>query len=509
MFLFFGSLLLFLSIWKGPGGYTDLHEYLDDAERLWTLFNMAVPDDFVEVEDPNDPDNVIEMPRYNRYAVGLAVVSGPLVLLGDRVEKWTGREGVRRQIAAFTVPLLAAFSTVLVFLLGRELGFHARICHWAAIVFAFGSPFVTYTRLFFTEIAISFFVLLALWSFLRSRARVANSAPSPYPLPQGEGETTASARAASGEQQLPVAHSRSFLWLLLCGVGLGGAVLCHYGNVWITAIVWAAFSSILLYQGLKVSEPIPSEKGLIPAAFRVFAITLGPLLVLAGILWLNHTRYGHPLDTGYYKYDVENQIAPEFMLHNFRYAGQWLLRVPWIVLAVFFGRKLFAREPILFVGLMMALVVQDLFWMNYQMLGYFPYRYQQSLTVLCVPGLFFVGQAILSRWPKRGLWFAAVFLVVWNLTFVFVGDDSKSKPFLKHPQADVSKDPEEKGWLAYVWYMKPFKPGVIDGYGTPISGTQVTVFLLLLVVGLELLWLAGRTTTKQHRQDAETPRPPK
>jgi len=458
--LFLGALLIFLSIWKGPGGYSDLGEYLDDAERLWTRGDMASPDpdDYVEVEDPDDPENVIQKPRYNRYAVGLAVVSGPLVVAGDHLEAWTGREGLRRQVAAFTVPLLGAFAVVLAYLLGWELGFHARVCHWGAIVFAFGTPFLSYTRQFFTEIAITVFVLLALYAFLRS------------------------ARS----------KTRSFAWLLLAGAGLGAAVGCHYGNVWITAVLWFAFSSSILFPATKnllSGERVPDDQRLFPSALRVFALTLGPALVLAGLLWLNDTRYGHPLDTGYYKYDVENQIAPAFMLHNFRYAGLWLLRIPWIVLALFFGRKLFARSPALAAGLLVALAVQDLFWMNYQLLGYFPYRYQQSLAALCVPGLFYLGHAILARWPKQGLWFSGVFFVAWNLVFVFSGDDTKSKPFLH--------DPKTSEWLAYVWYMTPFPRGVMDGYGTALRGTQVTVFLFLVVIGLELLWLAGRSLARK------------
>src|SRR5690349_4142438 len=77
IFVFSGSLLLFLTLWKGQGGYTDIKEYLDDAENLWMRGDMSVPNDYVEVDDPADPDNVIRKPKYNRYAVGLAIVSGP------------------------------------------------------------------------------------------------------------------------------------------------------------------------------------------------------------------------------------------------------------------------------------------------------------------------------------------------------------------------------------------------------------------------------------------------
>ena len=48
--IFLGAFLLFLTFFKGDGGYHDPVNYLDDAEGLWLRGDMSRPD---EIDDPS------------------------------------------------------------------------------------------------------------------------------------------------------------------------------------------------------------------------------------------------------------------------------------------------------------------------------------------------------------------------------------------------------------------------------------------------------------------------
>jgi hypothetical protein len=483
--LFAGLLLLFLSVWKGDGGYVDLGEYLDDAERLWLKGDMRLPSDPQDVEDlkelraigeisDQELDELIreaEAPRYNRYAIGLPLLSGPLIGLGAGLEKITGGLISPRGTAALTVPLLSVLACVLLYDIGLLFGIPASAALWAAIVYALGSPLLAYSRLFFTESALVFCILLAVWAHLKSKQ-------------------------ASALQEIPG-------WHLLTGIALALLTACHYGSVFISAALGITMGLAALF---KKDRPWRDR------TLAVAALLAAPLLTAAGILLLNRARYGSPFKTGGYDYDVEHQISFFYFSYNLRYLVMWLLRNPWLPAAFFFGLNIFRRDRFLGAGIFLAAALQSIFWLCYQFLGYFPYRYPQSITALCAVGLLFLAAALPRPWMRGGL--AAVLitaniclmlagdstLLEWkkNATaseekFIFRGDDTQSRPFRWINTAT----PETPKWDLHclVWYMRPLPKDAV-ATTTPMGWLQWGVLFALLSGGAQLLALAAIRAAK-------------
>ena len=94
---------------------------------------------------------------YNQYSLGLAFVSGPFVLIGHALDKITNGLIGARSFAVLIIPVMSALSALLIYEIGLLLGASARASVWGAIVFAAGTPQLTFARLFYTEVAVIFF----------------------------------------------------------------------------------------------------------------------------------------------------------------------------------------------------------------------------------------------------------------------------------------------------------------------------------------------------------------
>lgn len=441
--LFVGLFLTFLTVWKGDGGYRDLREYLDNAERLWLKGDLS---------EPRGPGEPADAPlRYNRFSLGLPILSAPLVYLGALTEKVTGGAVPRRMVAALAVPLLGALAGVLVFALGRLWKYSRAASLWAAVIFTLGSPLFSYTRLYYAEVGLLAMLLLAWWLFLSA-------------------QHDATGKGAAG--------------ILMAGMALACAVLCHYANVLLCAGTGCGMVAALM---LEKTRPLAQR------LVRVGLLGLSPLVALVALLALNAARYGHPLRTGYHEYHEKQAAAVfaiQYLLPNLEYAGGFLLRVPWLLPALGLGLPGLLRAGTtraLFAGMAAGAMLQWCFWLSFSCLSIFWLRYQFPLLVVAVPGLLALGSVLEDRWRIRGLSYGGLALFVWNLAGLLRGDDG-SQPLFQAPDGAL---------YVYVWYMRPFELGKPEALGTPASIFQLGMLLVLALAGLAALAKAMRLAQQE------------
>ena len=460
--IFCGALLLFLAIFKGDGGYHDLVYYLDDAEGLWLRGDMARPEEFEEVEAPDG--TVTERPVYSQYALGLAFISGPFVLAAHALERLSNGWIRARPVAVLIIPILGALSALLLFEIGRALNVSLRASLWAAIVFILGTPVLTFVRLFYTETAIVFFLLLAVWAFLKALA-----SPAPF---------------------------RALTWTLLAGAGLAGAGACHYAEGVTVTLLWLVMAGTFAF--VAPSQPDHSR------VLKVIALSAAPLLAVSSILYVNYLRRGHFFDTGYGS-DVA-EISARNLSYNWRYFFfavenklklGLLVRSPWIVLsaAALVLWKRHDGSHWLRRALLVGALSQTLFWMSYAMLGFSPIRYLYPATGALTIGLLCLGHALEARWHTRGLYITGALLIVLNLILFIIGDD-RNQTFLYAPD-------ESHSLLFYTWYMRAFPMGITDGYGTPPGRAQWMVLIVLTSLGISCLAHAWRIILKFNLKDTD------
>ena len=338
-------LLCYLAVWKGEplGGYEDVREYFRMSEGLWLRGDMSC------VDTPGHGR------RYYRYPVGLAVLSGPFVILGHALQNVTHGAIRQRAVIALAIPLLAAASGLLLFLTGRALDCSARACAWAVLLFALGSPILTFVRIYYADMAVVFFMLLAAWSGLHALHSAARAAEEPA----------------------------AWKWALLAGLGLAGAVGCHYSSIPMAAGLWTVLSGALVAEcspqrtqrrdfGFSIFDfrlhrtgslnrksqikdrELPSAarsasgavKEVAPASVGrsgtrgrvalVAALSAFPVLAALGLMALNQLRHGNPLRTGY----EVTYSSPSILLDANVVRGNGVLlllfawRTPWVLLAL-------------------------------------------------------------------------------------------------------------------------------------------------------------------------------
>jgi hypothetical protein len=408
LWLFLGTLCLYLVFWAGVDGYTDIAEYLDMAERLWLHGTLCMG---------HTADGA---PVYHPYAVGLPFLSGPFVLLGAALEWLTGGAIPTRRVIALIVPVLGALSCVLLYDIGRRLDVPHASSFTAALLLGLGSPLLSFVQLYYAETASAFFVLLALWALLQSRAR------------GGRSRT---------------------LFLALSGAGLAGVTACHHANVMISLGLWTVFV---------VAELREETRDRRARRRAVAAFTAMPLLVGAAILAVNSAHHGGPLHTGYahrlrqkqpeaggrhtplQRHGRDgSQVTPHFWYHDraearpelFGFALTnvprntvsilyWLLRVPWIVAAFVFLPSLMRERRWVGIGVLAAGAAQLLLWSTYGFTRFifFVARFMLPLTVLCGVPLLAVTARLRERFGARGLVYAGAAGLLWNVLFFLRGD---------------------------------------------------------------------------------------
>ncbi|MBI1852327.1 MAG: hypothetical protein HYR85_18460 [Planctomycetes bacterium] len=452
--LFAGLLLCYLAVWKGDGGYLDLREYLDNAERIWLKGDLA---------DPPAPGEAPTAPkRYSRFSLGLPFLSGPFVYVGALIERVSNGALGTRAITALAVPVFAALAGMLLYEIGQQTGCSASVSLWAALIFGLGSPLVSYARLYYAEMGLAFCLFLALWAHLRGCATAGRSGVA---------------------------------WTLLAGTGLAGAFACHYTSVLLVACVWLGLAGAILVDR--------SGSRRLQLA-RTAALAAAPCLTGAALLWLNYVHYGSPFRTGYDPYhgpEMDRLFVPSNLPGHLSLLLAWLVRVPWIVPVLVLwmlrspsahpGKGLALR--LWRVGISLGFSLQLVFWLLFYYFPVFWMRYLMPLVALAAVGLPLLGETLARRWPRRGLTYAACALIAWNLLGVLHGDDG-SRPVFAAADGSLQM---------YVWYMQPFEPGKAEGFGTPAGATQAAVFILLAAAGSAALVLALR---RAHRAETRPPR---
>ncbi len=432
--LVIGLMLVFGAFWVGPHGYRDLHEYLDNAERLWLTGSMRLPAPL-----PNGS-------RYYRYPVGLAIVSGPFVWAGAVLQRISNGWITRRGVIALMIPLAGIAACVLLFRIALCLGLSPTAALWGSAVFGVGSPLLNYTRMFYAEVVVVMFLLLAAWACLRSIA----------------------------------ASTQTRFWLLLTGAGLAGATACHYAIVFLAAGFYAGVAWSI------VSNRSPCPGMRIRHVARLSAV---PVLAGAALLAMNWSRYGHPLATGYEAYHKEYAFGLSFVPQNLRPLLYLFLLVPWIVPAVVAAIPVVRRVRPLALGLLPALVAQELFWLSYSRISDWLVRYHVANLAFLAIGLPCLAERVHGYWPKRGLIYTGIVILLVN-TCIFLHGFDWCPPLV----TDISD--ASGGTVVYfpTWYkVAPVHDGRFHQYPQTAGGTaQFAVLGLLLIAGAYCFSRAAR-----------------
>jgi len=418
--LLIGLLLIFLAVWKGDGGYRDLGEYLNNAENLWLKGDLSRPD---------------QPGHYYIHPLGIAVLSGPFVLAGAVIEKISGGAIGHRDVAAFSIPFFSALACLLLYKIGRLLNLSPLVSLWGALMLGLATPMISFTRLYFGEGGIAFSICLASWAFLHS--------------------DRTDGRAGLG-------------WALLAGAGLAGATACHFNNLFISAILWMGMAAtFFIYRDRNA---------------RIAALSLVPLLAGAALLYMNARRFGGPFLTGYeaqMEAEAQSRSAHAMSLFNvpsnLQYFGVWLLRVPWVLFAMYAMIVLLFRQPFWAMSVVAATLAHLFFFQTFVGLRAFPIRYHQSAVILASIGLLAIGDWLWRRWESRGLIYAGLVMLLWNAGHFIRSTDTPSTQTFWVP-------PDGGGLNAYVWYMAPQSERSV--FGSPMGPLQWTVLIALLASGL-------------------------
>jgi len=428
-----GIMLLFLTVWKGDGGYLDLKQYLDNTESVWLNG---------ELSKPGHPG------QYYIHPLGISVLSGPFMLAGVVIEKVSGGMFGRRAVAAFSIPVFSALACLLVFKTGRELNLSPSVSFFAAAALGVASPFFQYSRLYYGEAGIALGICVANWAFLRAR------------------------RSTDGA---------AIAWVVLAGAGLACATACHFNNFFISLILWLAMSAAFV---LDRTQPLPMR------VLRIAALSVVPILAGGAILYLNTVRFGGPFNTGYDVYMLKETPHPVSFLNvssNLGYLAVWLLRVPWAIPAFFALYTFFKKEPIWTVGLAASALAQLVFMQTFCGLNTFPIRYHESAVVILSIGLLVIGNAIWKRWQERGLIFSLILMFAFNVgDFIHVVEFGNLRAFWRlGPNQPM---------LCSVWYMVPSRSPFVPA--TPMGPMQWAVLAVLALSGSALLVLGFNYAAK-------------
>jgi len=353
--LFGGVLLIFLAFFSGDGGYMDVREYLDDAQRLWLKWDLRLS------KVP---------PVYSRYALGLPFVSGPFVWAGQLLSLATGGAVHARGVTALVVPVLGAGAAAAFFFWSISQGSSARVACWAAMLLAFSTPLFTYTQHFHTEVLVLCCVLMAVWSFAQAR------------------------RTGKGA------------WLLAAGLALGLMPMSHYSS----APTAGAF-------GVSMIAIVLMERGTWSERWKhVGLLAVGPMIAAMALLGTNYVRYGMFFTTGYHIYFAPTAgqfMRVEYIPQNLKVLAGWLLRTPWLAPAMAMTGSMYWRDRTAWLPIALAVAVQTFFWLCYRDLYLMTNRYLLPMTGLWALGLPLLGQRLERRFSTRGLVYSLVpFLMI-------------------------------------------------------------------------------------------------
>ncbi len=425
--IFFGTLLLLAVVFKGIGGYMDLYQYLQDAEHLWTRGTMKLT-----AEEVGNAPNA----AYHRFAPGLAVISGPVVLLGVALHYLNSSISIQG-VTTVVIPLAGALAAVLLFEISVHLGAARRDALWGVAILVFGSPFLSYSRMFYTEIVIIACLYLAVWAWLRAQ----ELAPQP-----------------------------AWGYWAVAGLALGAVMACHYITVMTVVGLVAAWGGAELLMPAR-------ETPLSTRVQRIVVFLLPIVAVGVALLTQNYLRYGRPFTTGYnLDYGQRTIFSISAIPDNLGVLALLVRRTPWVVVALAAGWVLRRRYPVMVWSVLLACVLQQAVWLIFVEFDRFAVRYDLPDVALLALALPAVAASLRARFPSRGLIYATMALILWNL-FWFLKCDDWSPPFQVLEDGRVH---------AYLWYQS-------GQYMDPMAWI---VFFLLLITGSLFFRAALQTCRK-------------
>ncbi|MGH7143806.1 MAG: hypothetical protein ACREJ2_06660 [Planctomycetota bacterium] len=499
LWLLLGLACFMLAIFKGIGGYLDFYEYMGMAEQLWLHGTLAAPPhrplDLPESQLVQIDAELGPPPRYYRYPLGLTVLSGPAVWLGAGLQALSGGLISERIVLALTIPGMALLAVLLWLRIATDprcgLCLSPRNAVLAAILLVLGTPVLTFTRLFYTEIATVLWALAVLYAWLRARHA-----------------------AAAGEPDRR--------WWLCAGAALTWFTACHYADVFLAATLGVAM--LLDLAGTRALSA--------RARWARAALLMGSgLSGLAFLLIANRVRFGGALKFGYANHCFDGDISLNLVSTRVQYLTFYLLRVPWLAFAI--GLLIVGRwrrpaalpapatpvtadgtgaptlAPIVRGGLAAAFLAQLCFWLTYRSIETFPLRYTLPMAVLGLPGLGLILHYLERRWPRFGAPTFTLAGAAWGL-YCLVYFDCNGLPLISvgdnfmRPFRDFGAG---AGWRCYTWYMHPRPTGVkaalavLNGNpaGTPMGWIQILIPLVLAGAGTAALVYALRLAGRAER----------
>jgi hypothetical protein len=285
-------------------------------------------------------------------------------------------------------------------------------------------------------------------------------------------------------------------------MGAGLAVMCHYADLALIAGLGLGFAVAAWRQ---------AEPG--RRAGDLLALAAAPLVIGAAVMGMNWHAFGSPLRTGYVDYvDPHTVLIPSRPLRNLGGLAKIILGAPWLVVgAVALWRARSAREPwrSCALAVLLGVALQQLFWLSFNYYFWSPLRYELPLLMVAAVTLPGLADSAAARWPRRGLGYATLVLVLLGVASFLSGNNDFHPPFVQDPE-----DPMYPGQVTFAgWYARalPFhrRPDyqfMADGFDptysyplTPLGATQLAVLAALLAGGALLLsrsWLQARAADR-------------
>ena len=443
-----GLLAIHAAFWVGPFGVLDLYDYASNGEHLWLEGRWDMHSE------------AAGEPRFSRFSIGLPIISAPFVYAGQFLEWLSGGVIARRWAVATIPPLALVAGCLLLERIALLLGRTPSAARWAAIILGVSGGALYYTRCYYVEPVVGAWALFALYAFLR-------------------------ARASAGRRR----------WLALCGLGAGLGLMCHYANL-------ALFAGLGLACALSCWLQAAPTRRLGDLA----ALAAVPVVVVLAVMGMNWHCYGGPLRVGYVTYvDTATVMIPLRLDRNLLGLGKLLLGAPWLALgtlALWHARRAPAPWRQCALGVLLAIALQQLFWLSFSEYYRSPLRYELPLLMLSAVALPALAESLQARAPQRGLPYATLVLVALGVASFLSGNNDFDPPFVNDPE-----DPMFPGQVTFAgWYARalPFHRRadyqfMADGFDptysyplTPLGGVQLGVLALLVGGGALLLVRAWR-----------------
>jgi|GEM_PF-2490344 4-amino-4-deoxy-L-arabinose transferase-like glycosyltransferase len=442
MTLFIGLLMVYAAFWVGPLGVLDLYEYAENAEHLWLDLRWDM-----HRTPPDSP--------YSRFSIGLPILSGPFVYAGELVQWLSGGAVGRRWVMATISPLAMAAACLLLERIALMLGHAPSMARWSAIILGVSGAALFYTRFFFVEPVVGLFALGSIAALLQAEA--GRSRPA---------------------------------WLFACGVSAGLALMCHYADLFLVA----GLGLVYAYATMRRSSGSQRWRDLMQLA-------AGPIAIGALIMGMNWHNFGNPLRTGYSNFEENAQFFGFMRLwRNLKALGLITAGAPWLVACLILawrGRAVPGPWKWCASALLLAVALQQLFWLTFKYYSWSPLRYEMPLLMVAAVGLPALACAVSQRWPRRGMVYVTLVLMLAGVAS-FLGGNHDFHP----PLVNDQEDPMYPGQVTIgTWYARraPFHlgrdymlhaDGIEVGFVyplTPVGPAQLTILSTLLTLAALLI----------------------